>query len=64
MQTIQYIAASEGEMVACIFNKTRNSALLYNRIFYPLNLLWLFAELFWLSVNNVTTDRARTWDSI
>jgi len=30
MQTIQYIAVSEGETVACIFNQTRNSGLLYS----------------------------------
>ena len=39
MQTIQYIAVSEGETVACIFNQTRNSGLLYNRILYLLNSL-------------------------
>jgi len=31
MQTQQYIAVSEEETVACIFNQTSNSGLLYNR---------------------------------
>jgi len=64
MQTPQYIAVSEGETVAWIFNQTRNSGLLYNRILYFLKSLRLFAELFWYSVDNLTTDKTGTWESI
>jgi hypothetical protein len=64
MQTIQYITVSEGETGECIFNQTRNSGLLYNRVLYFLNLMWLFAELFWHSLDNWTTDKAGIWDGI
>jgi hypothetical protein len=57
MQNIQYIAVSEEETVACIFNWTRNPGLLYQLISYIINLLWLLAELFWNFLDHLTTDK-------